>query len=405
MSDETLNDKRRLENARRRVSHLDAPCSNRKAILAFYDFCFSEGLGIKRVLKYVSTLSQIAKMFPKEFDKATRPDVEKLVNKIELADYSEWTKHDYRVTIKKFFRWLRNTEDEYPPEVKWLRSTVRKKRLKLPEEILTQKEVQSMIVSALTVRDKAFIAGLYESGCRISEQLNLRIKHIQSNQHGFRITVNGKTGPRCILLVASAPYLTDWLNQHPCQDDPNAYLWISADCSAEQIGHSRIRAILSVAARRAKVKKAVNPHNFRHSRATHLANYLTEAQMNAYFGWVQGSEMSATYVHLSGRDIDNAILKVNNIKTSDQEREGNKFAIKACNRCSLNNPPGHKFCNRCGTVLEEETSRKLLTINLKNSRADKVMDRLIQDREFVDMLKRKLREIAISEVSSISSSN
>ena len=28
---------------------------------------------------------------------------------------------------------------------------------------------------------------------------------------------------------------------------------------------------------RANIKKKLNPHNFRHSRATHLANYLTEA--------------------------------------------------------------------------------------------------------------------------------
>jgi hypothetical protein len=32
----------------------------------------------------------------------------------------------------------------------------------------------------------------------------------------------------------------------------------------------------------------VNPHHFRHSRATQLANWLTEAQLCAWFGWVQG---------------------------------------------------------------------------------------------------------------------
>jgi len=45
-----------------------------------------------------------------------------------------------------------------------------------------------------------------------------------------------------------------------------------------------------------------------------MANYLTEAQMNAYFGWVQGSDMPSIYVHLSGRDIDDAILKANGVR-------------------------------------------------------------------------------------------
>ncbi|MBD3210268.1 hypothetical protein GF318_02700 [Candidatus Micrarchaeota archaeon] len=39
-----------------------------------------------------------------------------------------------------------------------------------------------------------------------------------------------------------------------------------------------------------------------------MANKLTEARMKACFGWVQGSDMAGVYVHLSGRDVDKAIL-------------------------------------------------------------------------------------------------
>lgn len=85
--------------------------SNRKAILDFSDFCFSEGLSPPRVLKYLCILSNIAKWLPKEFAKVTRADIEKLVNRIERSGYAEWTKHDDRVTLKKFFRWLRHSED------------------------------------------------------------------------------------------------------------------------------------------------------------------------------------------------------------------------------------------------------------------------------------------------------
>gem|GEM_PF-2341875 len=38
----------------------------------------------------------------------------------------------------------------------------------------------------------------------------------------------------------------------------------------------------------AKINKHVNPHLFRHSQASELADDLTEAQMNEYFGWKQG---------------------------------------------------------------------------------------------------------------------
>ena len=39
--------------------------------------------------------------------------------------------------------------------------------------------------------------------------------------------------------------------------------------------------------------------------------------MNTYFGWIQGPEMSSIYVHLSGRDIDYAILKANGVLDKD----------------------------------------------------------------------------------------
>ena len=70
------------------------------------------------------------------------------------------------------------------------------------------------------------------------------------------------------------------------------------------------RGILIRLASRAGIKKRVNPHGFRHARATNLADHLTEAQMNEYLGWVQSPKMTSIYVHLSGRDVDKALLKL-----------------------------------------------------------------------------------------------
>lgn len=60
------------------------------------------------------------------------------------------------------------------------------------------------------------------------------------------------------------------------------------------------------AARKTKIRKRCNPHIFRHSRATLLAQHLTEAQLKQVFGWTQSSKMASVYVHLSGRDNDDA---------------------------------------------------------------------------------------------------
>jgi integrase len=60
--------------------------------------------------------------------------------------------------------------------------------------------------------DKALIASLYETGCRIGELAGLRVHF---DNYGAIIIVNDKTGMRRIRTIFSAPYLSSWLDIHP----------------------------------------------------------------------------------------------------------------------------------------------------------------------------------------------
>ena len=66
----------------------------------------------------------------------------------------------------------------------------------------------------------------YESGCRIGGTLSLCIKHVTFDKHGAVLMVDGKTGPRRVRIIASAPALASWLSMHPLRNDLNAPLWI-----------------------------------------------------------------------------------------------------------------------------------------------------------------------------------
>lgn len=123
------------------------------------------------------------------------------------------------------------------------------------------------------------------------------------------------------------------------------------------------------------IKKRVHPHLFRHSTATKMANHFTEAQMNQYFGWVQGSKMPSTYVHLSGRDLDGAILELNGLKDNKKENE-KKTTIKKCPRCSELNPLTGKFCQRCGTPLD---SIMVMKVEEKMKESNRIMTILLED--------------------------
>jgi integrase/recombinase XerD len=99
----------------------------------------------------------------------------------------------------------------------------------------------------------------------------MKIKNVQFNGYGAVIIVGkrgGKTGARRIRLVCSVPHLSNWLEHHPCKGDPEAPLQVgvgSKNYGRRLIYHS-IRAMLRKAARRAGIKKRVNPHIFRHLR-------------------------------------------------------------------------------------------------------------------------------------------
>src|SRR6185437_12894000 len=42
-----------------------------------------------------------------------------------------------------------------------------------------------------------------------------------------------------------------------------------------------------------------------------FANHLAEAQMCVFFGWIVGTKIVRRYIHLSGRDVDNALIALN----------------------------------------------------------------------------------------------
>lgn len=144
--------------------------------------------------------------------------------------------------------------------------------------------------------------------------------------------------------------------------------------------------------RKAGIRKKLNFHNFRHSRATYLANHLTDAQMREYFGCVRTSDMAAVYVHLSGRDVDSAILKVHGI-TRKKDTEGSELMPKVCSRCDFHNKGTNKFCGRCGMPLDRETIAQLTKEQTERSEADRLMNALVKDEEVREILLKKAREL------------
>jgi len=351
---------KRFLSGKEYIEKLDTTHKNREYILSFINQLGAEGLTKIRQIKYLYAFGTVCKLLgnKKEFHDLTKQDIINYCNKVNNAKYTEWTKRDFKIIIKRFMKWLREQEGQtfdkkqYPEEVKWISTTIKNNRKKLPSELLTIEDVKKLAENTNNLRDRCFVLVLYESGARIGEILNLKLKDVEPDKYGSKIILDGKTGQRKIRLIASSPSISNWLLDHPDRDNKNSSLFCGlwSKKRGEEIDYQTFRYMLQDLAQKAKIDKPINPHHFRHSRATELAKTLTEAQLCQYMGWIPGSREASTYVHLSGRDMDKAILKLNGL--AEEESEESKFKPITCPRCGIVNSPDAKFCSHCSLGLD-----------------------------------------------------
>lgn len=315
-----------------------------------------EGKSDARIQKVVSHLKIIGEEADVPFPEMDRDDVKGLVEWIHNRDIADTTQADYKKVIKQFWKWLDGEDGDYPEAVDWITTTGPNDNGTLPKDLLTRDDIDAMKAGCRNPRDRAFIALLYETGGRIGELIDLTVGDIEDHTHGRKVVIDGKTGQRRLPLVESVPALNQWLNDHPDPKD-SAPLWCQLQDGSAQLSYKYLKDKLLERARdRAGIDKPINPHHFRHSRATDLATEFTEAEMCEWFGWVQGSDVPGKYVHLSGRDIDQKYGQLHGLRSVEEEDQ--EEPVQECPRCDELNETEDKFCGRCGQALDVDAAKE-----------------------------------------------
>ena len=228
------------------------------------------------------------------------------------------------------------------------------------EDLPTKQEVQRLLdVCADSPRDKALFAVHDEAGTRVGEVLTLKIKHVQMDQYGANLLVDGKTGARKIRIVLSVPYITKWINVHPMRDDPEAPLWIyinNVNSFGKPITYAGFNNILRKRVKQAGLTKRIHSHIFRHKEITEMASKLTEAESRMRHGWGRSSPMPARYTHLNQEDLDNKILQIKGIKKEDAVEE---LGLRECAYCKVKHAIDAKFCEICSRPLDVIESMRM----------------------------------------------
>jgi len=365
---EFRNAKKQLEqNLQAMERNKSISAKNKKAIQELSMKRASEGISPLTNCKIVSNFQNcLGKFAPKNFDLKTskEDDLRKLIINLEQSEYSPRTKQSMKAIIKQYYKSIGKEK-----LTSFFKATVKKKdKIVINEsDLLTDEEVNAIIKACKNNRDKAMVHLLYESGMRIGELGSLQVKHVTFDNYGVVVNIpTGKTGARRIRVVECERHLRQWLMDHPTEDDKNSYLWVNLNNGMKRKKHERMdysamkkvfekksidSGVKTYKDKKGKLQTRVYPHLFRHSRATLLAKHMTEQELKVYLGWTASSEMASVYVHLSGKDVDDSILRMNGVKKDVQAEEGIR-----CQVCKKNNPAKALTCQNCFRPLSLKAS-------------------------------------------------
>jgi integrase len=258
-------------------------------------------IGPARCLKYIGILKNLSAWFDKPFNKICQIDMEDLIQRLESdriisakkTPYSEATKVDIKKTIKKFWKWKDGNNKFYPELVDWLDTCETIKDV----PALIRAEIETMLDSASSIRDRALVMVLFDSGARVEEILNVRLKreHLFWNKkiscYMIRLEFS-KTKPRTISLPLSTECMTRWLKIHPAKDNPQSQLF--------PMTYPALKMVVKRLGNRA-LGKNVTPHTLRHSSATFYANRLKSPYKLCYrYGWTMASKEVNRYLDREG---------------------------------------------------------------------------------------------------------
>ncbi len=327
------------------------PQTNKEAFDDIVSYLRSRGSKPNTLLKHIYCFEKYADAIGSvEMPTATKKDVERAFAKIESLNMAQETKRQVRVVVKAYYKHCYGNDEFFPEAVRWLKTTLKEQDQILPTDLISEDDILKLLDACKNKRDRAQLSLLFERGLRAAELLGMRKKDVNLLDNPPYIIVNvSKTKPRRIPIVFSAGYMADYMNQDKIKAlSQNDFLWRDFEHN-EPHEYDALRLNLKDITKRAGINKRVHLHLFRHSAASRMASEIPEGVLREIMGWSKKSNMTAKYVHLSGKTVDNALLKMDGMVVEEHET---KLQTKQCPQCKFPNILGAYHCARCNALIE-----------------------------------------------------
>jgi len=159
---------------------------------------------------------------------------------------------------------------------------------------------------------------MYDTGCRVGEELNIKVKDLYLDVKTPYVTINGKGDKKRPLLLSEKTvqiislYIKMFFGNYP---NPEGYLFYSTHGGIfKQISEDAVNDRLYIISEKAnkscsKVPLHMHCHQIRHSAASHwLQDGINIAQISRYLGH-ECLETTRIYLGISREELEQALAK------------------------------------------------------------------------------------------------
>jgi len=239
----------------------------------------------------------------KKIDKISQKDINRFNHEYFIKNkYSYTTQNQFISAIKLFYKKYNQFEIN-------LELIERPKKSKHLPQVLSIKEVESILNASRNLKHKMILSIIYSAGLRIGEALNLRLEDLDSDRMLIRIENAKGMKDR---YVPFSEKLVLRLREYYKIYRPKKYLFEGQ--FGGKYTQSSSRNILKQAVSRTNIKKRVTLHTLRHSYATHLLESGTDIRYIQELLGHHSPKTTMIYTHVTRQNIENIKSPFDNLE-------------------------------------------------------------------------------------------
>jgi len=207
---------------------------------------------------YVSAMVGLVKHYHRSPDQLTQEQIRSYLLHLKERGLSPSSRNVAISGMKFFYHQILGWNEEklfLPP---------RKKTWRLPE-VLSQKEVERLLLAAVKPRERCLLMTAYATGLRVSELVRLKVSDIDSER--MMVKVEQGKGRKDRYTILSERLLTELRSYWKEHRSPT---WLFPNRKGGSLSIDYVQRIYNLAKLKAGIHKGHGIHTLRHCFATHL---------------------------------------------------------------------------------------------------------------------------------------